>query len=294
VAQLLGTVFPAHAQLRLDNVQRGLPTIEGDEAQIRQVVASLITNAVEALGDEPGTVTVSTGTVDADAAYLRAFKPADELVEGRFAFVEVADTGRGIGPEAQSRIFEPFFTTKFTGRGLGLAALLGIVRGHGGGVRVQSDVGSGAVFTAIFPLAAATRPDSPPPDQGERVTSGGIVLVADDDRIVREVTAQMIERAGFNVVTTTNGDEALEIFRRRSSEVLAVVLDLVMPGRSGEDVLAEIHGVRPDVPVLMCSGYSKLEGEVGSDNDLVCFIAKPYTNDVLIGKLQELLARAVH
>ncbi len=293
VTRLLAAVIPAHIRLQLERHEPALPLVNGDEAQVRQVIAALITNAVEAVGDASGVITITTGSVRADRDYLRGFKP-DGLPQGNYVFVSIADSGTGIGREAQERIFEPFFTTKFTGRGLGLAALLGSVRGHSGGVKVESELGHGAKFTVVFPAASAP----PEPARGGDVaptSKAGTVLIADDDSIVRTVTASMLERAGFSVLSAKDGSEAIDLFRNRSAEIVAVVLDLVMPGRSGEDVLEEIHTLRTDVPVLLCSGYSEHEhvGNGTATNALVSFIAKPYTSEALVGKLQEMLARTL-
>jgi PAS domain S-box-containing protein len=294
VARLLSAIVPTDVRLSLERLGRNLPPVNGDEAQIRQVIAAMITNAVEAIGDTPGTVTIHTDTVHAERHYLRDFKPHG-LPEGDYVAVAVADTGPGIDRELLDRIFEPFFTTKFTGRGLGLAALLGIVRGHSGGVMVESEVGRGSTFTVLLPAVSSPRDLG---DEGGRwagTSRHGTVLIADDDSIVRSVTAAMLERAGFSVLIAKDGAEAFELFRTRSSEIVAVVLDLVMPGKSGEEVLTDIHKLRTDVPVLLCSGYSEHDqngGQLGV-NGMVGFIAKPYTADVLVGKLQEMLARAL-
>ena len=288
VVRLLESVVPARTRLDLDRLERGLPVIEGDEAQVRQVIATLLTNAFEAIGEDQGTVTVATGVTEADADYLAGFTPADELEPGDYVFLCVGDTGRGIGPEERTRIFEPFYSTKFTGRGLGLAALLGIVRGHHGGVKLDTEIGRGSTFTILFPVAPSRH--APAADAAAPV-QGGTVLVADDDKVVRTVTERMLERYGFDVLTASDGEEALELFAAEADRVVAVVLDLVMPGRSGEEVLAEIHGRRPDCPVLLCSGFSG-EGfsDGGRTNGPVRFISKPYTAEQLVGTLRELLA----
>jgi two-component system, cell cycle sensor histidine kinase and response regulator CckA len=291
VARTLRGVVPAETRLDLDGLERGLPPIDGDEAQVRQVIATLLTNAFEAIGDGPGKVTVGTSVVEADREYLSGFTAAEDIAEGSYVCVRVTDTGRGISPEEQTRIFEPFFTTKFTGRGLGLAALIGIVRGHRGGVKVATELGQGTTFTVVFPVAPNRRPETANPALPIPV---GTVLVADDDDVVRTVTARMLERSGFEVVTAADGEAAVEIFAARASEIVAVVLDLVMPGRSGEEVLVEIRARRPDCPVLLCSGYSGGEAPRPVSDGLVRFISKPYTAEQLVGTLRELLTRPNH
>jgi CheY-like chemotaxis protein len=288
VTRLLERIVPERTRLRLEGLDKGLPRIEADESQVRQVIATLLTNAVEALGEDEGTVTMETGVLDADRELLREFMPAEELEEGRYVFLRVSDTGRGISAEERGRIFEPFFTTKFTGRGLGLAALLGIVRGHRGGVKVETQVERGSVFTVVFPISPSARPQPAPRPE----TRTGTVLIADDDRVVRTVTARMLERSGFTVLTAGDGEEAMALFEARADEIVAVILDLVMPGRSGEEVLEQIRARRTEVPVLLCSGYSHEHVDTPDANGLVRFISKPYTTEQLIGTLRELLAHS--
>ena len=293
-AHLMRRVISKDAELRLEDVPRSLPCIEADETQIRQVVMNLITNASEALADKPGVICVATGAVDLKREQLAAFRFADELDEGSYVFLEVSDTGAGISAESQSRLFEPFFSTKFTGRGLGLAALHGIVRGHGGAVKVESQPGAGATFTVILPAAgpplAVVEGEEPPP--AEAAPAPGLILVADDEDVVRAVTTRMLEQAGFTVLRASDGAEALELYRQRKQDITAAVLDLMMPMHDGSQVLAELRALRPDLPVLLSSGYNEQEiGDTLLGMKRVAFIQKPYTHNDLVGKLHDVIAQ---
>jgi PAS domain S-box-containing protein len=207
-----------------------LPVIEGDSGHISQVVLNLITNASEALGEKPGSITVRTGTIAVDHAYLSETFLHEDLAEGPYVFLEVSDTGSGMDEGTRSKIFDPFFSTKFTGRGLGLAVLLGIVRAHRGAIRVDSRTGEGTTFRVIFPPteeALPVQPDAAPtPNSWE---GSGTVLVVDDEADVRDVVGAMAPRFGLTVVTARNGREAVELFRSGSRNIVAVLLDMTMP-----------------------------------------------------------------
>ncbi|MGZ9196963.1 MAG: PAS domain S-box protein, partial [Candidatus Deferrimicrobiaceae bacterium] len=219
-----------------------LPRIEADASQIRQVVMNLIINASEAIGDNPGILSLATGAMECDRDYLRGIGEGDELPEGRYVFLEVTDTGSGMDKEMRKKIFDPFFTTKFTGRGLGLAAVLGIVRGHRGTIKVYSEVGKGSTFKVLFPATgkAAISVNGPKvPNEGWKGT--GTVLLADDEEMVRQVGVGMLESLGFRVLTATDGQEAVEVFRTHMDEIRCVVLDLTMPRMDGEETFREIR-----------------------------------------------------
>ncbi|GAB4321799.1 MAG: hypothetical protein Kow0059_16630 [Candidatus Sumerlaeia bacterium] len=236
--------------------------VEADATQIRQVIMNLITNASEAAELTSGTITISTGITRIDTAEPEGGSQPLGVEPGEFAFLEVRDTGIGMKPDTIPKIFDPFFTTKNTGRGLGLAATLGIIRGHRGAIRVESTFGQGTTICVLLPLSAGGRPtptpEAPPPAQPAGAEkAGGLVLVADDEHAVRVVVSRSLQRAGYSVVTARDGLEAVELFRRHSGELAAVVLDLTMPGQDGDAALRELRRIRADVPVILMSGFSE-------------------------------------
>jgi PAS domain S-box-containing protein len=267
-----------------------LPAVEVDATQMRQVIMNLITNASEALGDQSGFISVSTGVMDCDRAYLAESYLDDKLPEGKYVYLEVADTGSGIDEETRRRIFDPFFTTKFTGRGLGLAAVLGIVRGHQGAIKVYSEVGQGTTFKILLP-AREWAPGDRGPSAAQSVpplSRGGTILLVDDDPEVRDVGSQMLERLGFKVLTAAHGREGLKVFQEYGGGIDCVILDLTMPEMGGEEVFRELRRLRSNVRVILSSGYNEQEvTQRFAGKGLAGFIQKPYR----VANLQEVLNR---
>jgi two-component system cell cycle sensor histidine kinase/response regulator CckA len=271
-----------------------LPPIVGDPGQMQQLIMNLLINAGEAIGEgNHGAVTVRTGCELVDADRIQAHFRAYEIPPGRYVVLEVADNGAGMDQATLSRIFDPFFTTKFTGRGLGLAAAQGIVRGHHGALEVESAPGSGTTFRVLLPVAAAD-PDPAPPEEsaGDRVAKhAGAVLLVDDEDLVRRTVASALERDGFAVLQASSGVEAIRIFSERASEVALVVLDMSMPGMAGPEVLRELRVWRPEFPVLVYSGYS--EGEVTRHFHglpISGVLRKPFTARELTHRVRTILA----
>jgi CheY-like chemotaxis protein len=256
---------------------------------------NLLTNASDALREEPGLITITTGEVVADRDYLAASFVEEELPEGRYIYLEVADTGCGMDEATKTKIFDPFFTTKFTGRGLGLAAVLGIVRGHHGTIRVYSEVGCGTTFKLLFPIAADAEPmggelGAVP---GETWSGNGLILLVDDEATVRTVARRMLERIGFRVALAGDGRAALRVLEARAEEVTAVLLDMMMPEMSGEEAFREIRRRYPSLPVILSSGYNEQEATsrfVG--RGLAGFIQKPYRLEELRETLRGVLDKA--
>jgi CheY-like chemotaxis protein len=261
------------------NLENSAPPFEGDPAQIRQVLMNLVINASEAIGEKSGVVTVSTGARYCDAEYLRETFLDESLPEGLYVSLEVSDTGCGMDRETHARIFEPFFTTKFTGRGLGMSAVLGIVRGHKGAIKVYSEPGKGTTFRLLFPASTRAGEES----AGGKVEPGsewrgtGTVLLVDDEETILGVGRLMLERLGFSVITAGDGKEAVEIYRSRGSEIAFVLLDLTMPRMNGEEAFRELRRIDPDVRVILSSGYSEREISARfAGKGLTGFIQKPY------------------
>lgn len=266
------------------------PSVAGDSTQVRQVVMSLVINASEALGDKEGLVTVATGVSPGTRAELDSMQLGKGLPECEYAFIEVRDTGAGMDAQTRARIFEPFFSTKFAGRGLGLAAVLGIVRSHQGALKVTSAVGQGTTFRLLLPATA--RPSAKPPTAG-RVTSEslrGMVLVVDDEESVRHTVQRMLESAGCQIVTARDGAEGVEKFRESPESYAAVLLDLTMPRLDGLETLRALRKLRPEVRVLLMSGYSEADAlSRFAGEALTGFLQKPFTPTALRRKLESVL-----
>ena len=287
---LLRTLVPAGANLEYAIVP--VPMVTGDPTQLHQVITALCANAGEALGDaSAGTVTVRTGTRDLTAADLPSPVADDGTAPGTYTFVEVTDTGCGMDAETVARIFDPFFSTKFTGRGLGLAAVHGIVRAHGGVIRVDSTLGEGATVVLLLPVAdavAPTRQTAMVPAADWR--GGGTVLVIDDEEDVRDIATTLLERLGFTVRTACDGQEGVDVFAEHPQDIAAVLLDFTMPNMMGDEVYALVRQLRADVPIVISSGYTAAEIPVPFQDDAhAYFLPKPYRAQTLAHTLQTLL-----
>jgi len=274
------------------NFSPNLPSVDADASQLRQVVMNLVVNASEAISERSGVITLSTGVMDCDRTYLSEAWLDEQLPEGMYVFIEVADTGCGMDAETRARIFDPFFSTKFTGRGLGLAAVLGIVRGHRGAIKVYSELGRGSTLKVLFPVShrAEVR------ERGSLVRGiyegKGTVLLVDDDESVRAVGRKMLERIGFAVVTASDGAEAIARFRERADDITCAIVDLTMPHVDGAETFRELRRMRPGVRVILSSGYNEQDVTqrfVGKG--LAGFIQKPYQLSTLVSVLKEVLEK---
>jgi signal transduction histidine kinase len=284
MGRLLETVVSRRAVLRLD-LAPDLPLVWGDPTQLRQVVMNLITNASDALGGRDGTIVVRTASRRAGAESLRSDYVPGELPEGDYVAIEVSDTGCGMSAETLARLFDPFYTTKAEGHGLGLAAILGIVRGHGGTVHVRSEPGRGSTVELLFP-AHAGRAAEPGGDRPREDWRGdGTILLAEDEPAVREFVRAVLERAGFDVLEADDGDEAVELFRTHADRVRLALLDLTMPRQTGLDALAEIRDLRPDTAAVVMSGHPLDEVEAAD------VLQKPFTHAELLATVRRVLER---
>ncbi len=286
---LLEVFVPKNATIELNFADSPLPVM-ADPAQVQQVVLNLITNASEAI-DHDGVVSIRTGKRTCDPSYWASTYLGEPLPTGEYAFVEVTDTGCGMDAATRAKIFDPFFTTKFTGRGLGLAAVLGIVRGHQGAIQLHSTPGEGTSFKILFPLssrpasAAKARTTSPDAWRG-----AGTILVVDDESTIRALAKVSLEAVGFDVVTAVDGREALDAFRRQPHDFALVVLDLTMPGIGGEEVLVGLRETRKDVRVILSSGYDEQDAVRRCAGDRPeSFLRKPYRPRELVAAVRRVI-----
>jgi|SRR5579871_426896 len=288
VRDVEGLVRPAIPKKIAVHLELGedLPPIEADRSQVQQVLMNLVINAAEAIGGGDGLVTVETALRVVDAAFIGAHPGASDLQSGEYVALEVRDTGCGMDEAVKSKIFDPFFSTKFTGRGLGLAAVGGIIRGHKGAILVSSEPGRGSTFTVFFPAAERKPERSQAAAPSAPRQGSGVVLVIDDERVVREAAKQSLERNGYNVLVAHEGVAAIDIVRRYPGKIDLAVLDLSMPGMSGAETLPELRKIRPDVKVLVSSGYSEAEAMALFRGQKVSgFVQKPFTSAVLAEKV---------
>ncbi len=269
-----------------------LPPVLADSTQLSQIVINLVMNASDALGAKGGRIVLHTSSVHVERSDFHNARTCPEEPAGDYVVLEVSDTGCGMSHETLARIFDPFFTTKFTGRGLGLAAVLGIVRAHRGALFVDSVAGRGTVFRVLLPQAeGALVPDVPEEQLAAEFRGSGTVLVVEDESMVRKIAVALIQAAGFTTVEAWNGLQSLEIFRRDPHHYTAVLLDVTMPGMDGIEVFSRLRSVRRDIPVVLMSGYSELEVAARcSDLSRTAFLQKPFTNDLLLQKVRSVLA----
>ncbi|HXV37554.1 MAG TPA: response regulator, partial [Myxococcota bacterium] len=290
MGKLLESVVSGKATLSYE-LAGDLPSVEADVSQLSQVVMNLITNASEAVRDGAGHIALHTGSVDAEQIEPRfligEFKPS----VARYVFFEVADDGCGMSAETQARIFDPFFTTKFTGRGLGLAAVLGIVKSHAGVVELDSQLGRGTRFRVLLPAAehASVRPATRATPIEEWRCSGSL-LVVDDDPGVREMLDATLRRAGFTVLLARDGREGVDLFRRHADAIRAVVLDRTMPDIGGEDAFDEIRRIRPDARIMLISGYAEERAAWHFiDKGLDAFLHKPFEPEAVLERIRRII-----
>jgi len=288
---LLKLSISKKARLKFDFTAK-LPAIMADATQMRQIIMNLVINASEALGDRPGDILLKTGTQKVDKPFLELGRFEPEFKEGDYLTLEVSDTGCGMDEATKARVFDPFFTTKFTGRGLGLAAAQGIVRGHGGAVHVYSEPGAGTTFRLFLPFAEGEAEESRAEDSGVVPNAaGGVVLIVDDEDTVRSVAEEMLKMFGFEVETATDGVEGLRRFQEISDRVDLTLLDLTMPNMDGEEAFREIRKIRGDVPVLLMSGFNEQEAiNRFAGLGLAGFIQKPFKAEELKVKIDAALS----
>ncbi len=284
IGRLLAAAISKKAHVAIE-LGEDLPSIRADATQLRQIVMNLITNASDALGDAPGTISIRTRRMHATRDCLATAQVGADIAEGEYVVLDVSDTGQGISDDGMAHLFDPFYSTKGAGRGLGLAAVLGIVNGHRGAVRIRSVVGEGTTVSVLFPAALPSSVES----VGTMGTDRGTILVVDDDASALRVAERVLLRDGYRVLTASDGRAALEVYAARAASIGLVLLDLTMPVLSGWETLRELRAIDPSVTVLLMSGYSQtpgadIEGAAG-------FLAKPYGAAQLRDAVSELMLR---
>ncbi len=289
---MIGLVQPSISKkiaLRLE-FEPDLPSIEADRSQMQQVFMNLVINAAEAVGSDTGLVSITTGVEDVDDDPSRRQLEAPELVPGKYVYLQVRDSGCGMDEATKSRIFDPFFSTKFQGRGLGLAAVSGIVRGHQGAIKVSSAPGEGSCFTVLFPTVEGAAAALPVAGRDGTLHGTGTILVVDDEELVRGMAKKALELYGYKVLQADSGLAAIDAFKRHPSDISLVMLDLSMPGMGGEEALPELRKIRPSVKIMVLSGYSEEEMMRVFDGQQVAgFLQKPFTSTLLAEKLKNVL-----
>jgi len=291
MTNLLKVSIPKRVSLRYDFSDQ-LPAVEADVSQLQQIVMNLVTNAADAIGDGPGVITVRTGNTFYDRAALASTFIDDNLPEGEYVYLEVADNGCGIDPTTQRRIFEPFFSSKGTGRGLGLAAVLGIVRGHAGAIVVNSEPGLGTTVRVILP-ASILPARQPRPTAPRRAPSQSLVqtaLIVDDEKAVLSMVEQALKHGGYRVLTAVDGEAAIEVFDEHGESIDIVLLDLTMPRLDGEQTYLHMKAKMPDLPIILMSGYSEQAATRRFvHNDQTPFLAKPFRIADLLNLVRSLI-----
>ncbi len=276
------------------NLAASLPAIQADATQMRQIVMNLVINASEAIGERSGVIALSTGIVRVDADYAATLLHAENVPPGDYVFLEVSDNGVGMDQATLARIFDPFFTTKFTGRGLGLAAVIGIIRGHHGALKVYSEPGRGSTFKILLPCADDTGTPAAAVTARDASWRGqGAVLVVDDEETIRTVAARILEAHGFSVVLANDGREALGIYRADPARFTLVLLDLTMPHLDGEETFRQLRHLNPGVKVVLMSGFNQQEAVSRfTGKGLAGFVQKPFAVDDLIRAARAVLLQA--
>ena len=274
ITSLLEVSIGKKAQLACDLADR-LPPVEADVAQLQQVIMNLVTNASDALQDQNGTIRIRTRAEELDVEAI-ARLPIQFMSPGLFVVLEVSDTGVGMSPEIQARIFEPFYSTKGVGRGLGLSAMVGILRSHGGGLAVESTAGKGTTFTLWFPASPhiSELPEPAPSAAPEDLPPGGAILLVEDEAEIRKATGKLLTDMGFSVIEAQDGLEGLARFHQHGAEIRLILLDLTMPRMDGREFLLELRKLSADFPVIVSSGYT--DQEILASDQATIFLQKPY------------------
>ncbi|MDQ6951409.1 MAG: PAS domain S-box protein [Mariprofundales bacterium] len=295
ISRLLSVSIAKNVVLKY-NLEENLPAVEADSAQLQQVIMNLVINASDAISDQTddhisdqkgGVISISTGVMQVDHRYLESTHLDDALSDGRYVFLEVSDTGCGMDKETQQKLFEPFFTTKFTGHGLGMSAVLGIIRGHFGAIKVYSEPDHGTTFKVLLPASAFTADMETGNNRSAPIAKSaiqGTVLIIDDEEDIRAAASMMLEDIGFHTLTATDGEDGVRVYRQHQHQIDAVLLDMTMPKLDGKGCFRELRRINPSVKVILSSGYNEQEStSMFAGQGLAGFLQKPYFPE----KLQE-------
>jgi PAS domain S-box-containing protein len=286
----LEAAIPKRVVLQL-NLADDLPAVDIDAGQIRQVVLNLVTNAAEAYGNAEGTVTVGTGVTYVTREYLEQSYVNDDLPAGTYVSLEVSDEGCGMSEETRARLFDPFFSTKFTGRGLGLAVVLGVVRGHHGAVNVYSELGRGTGVKFLLPVnQAEAEAQEYVPRPLISATAEGTILVVDDEDYVRDIGGRMLARLGYTVLEAESGEAALATYQADPDNIDLILLDMTMPHMDGEETFRRLREIDPEVDVILMSGFNEVDATRRfAGRGLKGFVQKPFTFEDLLAKVNAIV-----
>jgi PAS domain S-box-containing protein len=290
VIKMLQAAIKKNVSIEL-NLECDVPEIKGDTGQIQQIVMNLIINAAEAIGEAHGTIKVVLTKTDLKEYQTESDTFGNTIKVGRYACLEVTDTGCGMDEETQKRVFEPFFTTKFTGRGLGMSAIHGIIKSHDGALQLTSKPGVGTTFKVYIPVPVAS--DYTVPASTATVLleeTSGTILMVEDEELLRVMGKELLDAYGFTTMTASNGSEALEIYRERGSRIDVILLDLIMPVMGGIEAYHELRKINPTIPIIICSGYGVESVDHAIKNDPNArFMHKPYKPEELRGVLVRMM-----
>ena len=297
IMHLIKASISKKAEIKL-NMNEDIPFIKGDVNQIRQIIINLMTNASEALKDGEGIICVNSGVMKVDEDFDRtSFIGVDELIDQDYVYFEINDNGCGMDEDTKARIFDPFFSTKFTGRGLGLAAVVGIVRGHNGAIKVQSALKQGTTFTVIIPVTefdAVKGAFDAKKDHSDSWKGSGVILLVDDEESVRKIAKRMLEKLGFSIILASEGNQAVEIFLDRKDEIDWIILDMKMLRMDGPQAFREILKLDADAKIILSSGYTESEAaSIFEGEKPAAFLQKPYNLSKLQDKFKNLLKKNV-
>ena len=293
IAQLLRASVSKKVIIDYDFAE-DLPPVEVDTSQIRQLLVSLVTNASDAMKGNSGRISITTKEVTVSTEDLASAYLDDDLPTGDYVSLGVADSGPGMDEATAERIFDPFFTTKESGRGIGLAAVLGIVRGHKGAISVESNPGKGSEFHVLLPASdkeLLTEEEFSGRNSANSEEVSETVLIVDDEETVRRVTSAMLSRHGYTVLTASNGREGVNIFRENADQIDVVLLNMTMPELSGPEAFKMMRNIDPKARVILCTGFGEKDSrESFEDEGLAGFIQKPFEMDALLGLFKEVLS----
>jgi signal transduction histidine kinase/CheY-like chemotaxis protein len=284
MATMLKSTLPPNAVIKPD-LSTNITFINADASQLRQIVMNLIINASEAIGNKQGEIRILLANSTVSAGQSEKDYNGKAILPGKYVLLEVTDNGCGMDEETKLRIFEPFYTTKFTGRGLGMSAVLGIIKSHGGALQLFSQLGQGTTFKVYLPVPVKDSTGDENQNQSVPSTllkgSGTILLVEDEDQ-VRLIAKALLKHFGFTVLEAVNGKEALELYKRNTTNITLVMTDMGMPIMDGYELFYELKKLNPELPIIVSSGYGDAEvgSRLGTDN-IAGIISKPYGPDQL-------------